>query len=108
MTFRKLVNGDLEYEPMPGADFMAIRKSFDMSRKQFAALLGYTGEERNVYMTIKRYEEGIREVPPMVERLALLLKWYRADHGYLPDLDNGQPGPCAPAMVPDDQPVRAD
>lgn len=89
MTFRPMPDGSLEYEPMAPGDLLAVRKSFDLSRKQFAALLGYTGEERNVYMTLKRYEDGIREIPPMVERLALLLSWFKADHGYLPDLDNG-------------------
>lgn len=64
-----------------------VRTSFGMGRKQFAMLLGYTGEARNMWITIKRYEKGERKIPPMLERLVRLLVWHKSDFGYLPDLD---------------------
>ncbi len=102
MTFRTMPGGDLEYEPMDPDAFEAIRKSFDMSRKEFGTFLGYTGEVRNIYMTVKRYEEGTRPIPPTIERLVLLLKWFHADHGYAPDLDNGERRPRAVTPHADD------
>ena len=30
-----------------------------------------------------------------IERLVRLLVWYKADYGYLPDLDNGERAPAA-------------
>lgn len=70
-----------------------IRTSLGMSRITFGELVGYTGEPRNIETTIKRFETGDREVPPIVERLLMLLLWFRDDHGHLPDLDAGERQP---------------
>lgn len=90
MPFVTVDGGELLYQSMSGADLRAARQEFGMSKIQFGHLLGMTGENRNIHTTIKRYEEGRREIGPMVERLVMLLRWYKADFGYLPDLDAGE------------------
>jgi len=74
-----------------------------MAKKDFGLLLGYTGELRNIYMTIERMERGTRPISPMVERLVTLLVWFKADYGYLPDLDNGRREPMEMPEVFNDQ-----
>ena len=71
-------------------EFNEARQNFGLGRREFGYLLGYTGEPRNIWMTVKRYEIGEREIPPTIERLIRLLVWFKADYGYLPDLDNGR------------------
>jgi transcriptional regulator with XRE-family HTH domain len=93
MPFVTVDGGGLLYQPMAGADLRAARQELRLSKIQFGHLLGMTGENRNIHTTIKRYEEGRREVSPMVERLVTLLLWYKADFGYLPDLDRGERKP---------------
>jgi len=39
----------------------------------------------------------------MVERLVTLLVWFKADYGYLPDLDNGRREPMEMPEVFNDQ-----
>lgn len=80
---------------MSPAEFSEARENFGLGRREFGRLLGYTGEPRNIWITVKRYEEGAREVPPTIERLVRLLVWYKSDFGYLPDLDNGGRAPMA-------------
>ena len=79
------------------------RQNFGMAKKDFGLLLGYTGELRNIYMTIERMERGTRPISPMVERLVTLLVWFKADYGYLPDLDNGRREPMEMPEVFNDQ-----
>lgn len=98
MPFVTLPNGELEHRPMGGAELLGARRVLGMKRTEFGQLLGMTGENRNIYVTIKRYEDGRRDISPMVERLVMLLLWYKADFGYLPDLDRGERFPAvAPA-----------
>lgn len=65
-----------------------VRHSFGLGRREFAALLGYTGEPRNNWVTIKRYETEAREIPPTIERLVLLMRWYHSTYGQAPDFSN--------------------
>lgn len=78
---------------MKPEEFAEARQSFGLGRREFGRLLGYHGESRNVYMTVKRYEVGTRVIPPTIERLVRLLVWYKSDFGYLPDLDRGRREP---------------
>ena len=73
-----------EMSPKELAD---ARKSFGMGRKAFGAFLGFGGDSRNIWITIKRYELGERQIPLPVQRLVRLLVWHKSDFGYLPDLD---------------------
>lgn len=100
MPFVPAENGELQYEPMLGAKLLEARLMLRMKRLEFGHLLGMTGESRNIYSTIKRYEDGRRDISPMVERLVLMLLWHKSDFGYLPDLDHGERLPTkVPAEV---------
>lgn len=74
---------------MDAQEFNEARQAFGMGRREFARLLGYTGSDRNNWITVKRYENGERDIPPTIERLVRLLVWHRSDFGYLPDLTRG-------------------
>jgi transcriptional regulator with XRE-family HTH domain len=89
---------------MSPAEFSEARENFGLGRREFGRLLGYTGEARNIWITVKRYEEGTREIPPTIERLVRLLVWYKSDFGYLPDIDNGRREPMVmPEVFQDGQ-----
>lgn len=90
MPFVPAENGVLQYEPMLGEKLLEARLALGMKRLEFGHLLGMSGDNRNIYSTIKRYEDGRREVSPMAERLVLMLLWHKSDFGYLPDLDRGE------------------
>lgn len=98
MPFVAVQGGGLEYQPMRGAKLLEIRLALGLKRLELGHLLGMTGENRNIYATIRRYEEetGSRTISPMVERLALMLLWHKSDFGYLPDLDRGERLPAVP------------
>lgn len=84
---------------MTPEEFKEARQAFGLPKKDFGLLLGYSGDLRNIYQTVNRYEMGIRPIPEMVERLVRMLVWFKADHGYLPDLDNGR---REPMMMPEE------
>ncbi len=79
---------------MTGPELEEARLSFGMGRREFAELLGYTGSPQNYYKTLERYENGKRDIPPIVERLVLMLVWFKSDFGYLPNLDAGERMPA--------------
>lgn len=89
---------------MTPLEFNDARKSFGLGRREFGYLLGYTGESRNIWVTVKRYETGERDIPPTIDRMVRLLVWFKADYGYLPDLDNGRREPMVmPEVFSDGQ-----
>jgi transcriptional regulator with XRE-family HTH domain len=90
MPFVKQPDGEIEHVPMSGRDMRDLRIALGMARVEFGQLLGFTGENRNIYSMVKRYEEGRRPISPTVERLILMLGWFKEDFGYLPDLDRGE------------------
>lgn len=91
MPFVPAEDGELQYEPMLGAKLLEARLVLGMKRLEFGHLLGMSGDNRNIYSTIKRYEDGQREISPMAERLVLMLLKHKLDFGYIPDLDSGAP-----------------
>lgn len=91
MPFVPAEDGELQYEPMLGAKLLEARLELGMKRLEFGHLLGMSGDNRNIYSTIKRYEDGRRGISPMAERLVLMLLKHKADFGYIPDLDSGEP-----------------
>ena len=78
--------------PMTGEQFAAIRELFGMGRREFATLLGYTGEARTNWLVMKRYETGDREISPLIARLVTMLKWYYDLNGDFPDFTNDERG----------------
>lgn len=75
---------------MTPLEFNEARKLFGVGRRGFGYILGYSGDQRNIWITIKRYETGERKIPPTIDRLVRMLLWYHQDYGFLPDLDRGQ------------------
>ena len=70
------------------------RHSFGLGRKDFGRMmLGFSGDPRNIWVTVKRWENGERAIPENIARLVQLLIWFKEDHGCLPDLDRGTRGP---------------
>jgi hypothetical protein len=78
---------------MTPQEFHDARENFGLGRREFGRLLGYTGDGRNIWLTVQRYEMGKKVIPPTIDRLVRLLVWYKADFGYLPDLDGGRREP---------------
>jgi hypothetical protein len=69
---------------MTGKDLRRIRKSLSLETKDFALLLGYTGNDRNNDLRIRRLEaEDL--VPLYIGRLVWLIKcWFDEHEGTLP------------------------
>lgn len=62
---------------MTGPEFAAIRKSLGLSVVEFGRAFGYQGSDETVSVTVRRYEApNGREIPPWIERLALMYEWY--------------------------------
>jgi hypothetical protein len=69
------------------------RHSFGLGRKDFGKLIGYSGDPRHIWVSVKRMETGERPIPENIQRLVQLLVWFKADHGHLPDFEAGTRGP---------------
>ena len=82
---------------MRPSEFCCIREKLGLSRRQFADILGYSGDSQQIYKTMKRYEMGKRPIPPMLARLVWLLACYNHRAGSLPewpqDIDDLDPQP---------------
>jgi len=74
-----------------------------MAKKDFGLLLGYTGRTPQHLHDHRTDGERNPANLPMVERLVTLLVWFKADYGYLPDLDNGRREPMEMPEVFNDQ-----
>ena len=62
-----------------GDDFRAIRKRLGLSTVEMGRALGYEGQDNTVSVTVRRYESGMRPIPPTI---AVLMGIYRK-HGLL-------------------------
>lgn len=89
MPFVIAADGEFEHVPVPGEFMLECRNRFGMKRVEFGQLLGFTGENRNIYATVKRYEENRRPISPTVERLLIMLRAHHDKTGEVPDLDRG-------------------
>jgi transcriptional regulator with XRE-family HTH domain len=90
MPFVRGRTGEQVYRPMSGTALRDIRHSFGLGKLRFGLLLGFSGTDDNIKNTVRRYEVGSRSISPTIERLALMLAWFKEDFGYLPDLDRGE------------------
>lgn len=57
---------------MTGEDFRAIRQRLGLSLVQWGRALGYAGNRNTLQVAVSRYEDGTRDIPPWIERLALM------------------------------------
>ena len=51
---------------MTGADLKAIRHKLKLSTTELGRALGYEGADNTVSVTVRRYESGMRPIPPVV------------------------------------------
>ena len=57
---------------MTGTELRTIREAFGLSASVMGMALGYSGPKANVAVHMRRLERDAREIPPSVERLALM------------------------------------
>jgi transcriptional regulator with XRE-family HTH domain len=58
---------------MDGKKMRTIRSSQGMTRVEFGHALGYSGDDHNIDRTVKRYEQGEKEIPPWIATVARVL-----------------------------------
>jgi transcriptional regulator with XRE-family HTH domain len=54
---------------MTPSEFRAIRKRLGLSTTAMGRALGYEGRDNSVSVTIRRYEAGMRPIPPAIAKL---------------------------------------
>lgn len=57
---------------MTGAELRAIRQQLGLSLVQMGRALGYAGNRNTLQVSVARYEDDTREIPPWIERLATM------------------------------------
>lgn len=67
--------------------FQQIREEMGLSRRELAALLGYSNPEQD-YNIISRLERGRRDISPICGRLMLLVFDYWKANGKPPDFND--------------------
>lgn len=72
---------------MTGDELVAIRKSFGLSPAKFGRALGYTGDIR---ATMRRYENGSKDIPPWIARLAIMFERHGIPPEWLEGSDDHQ------------------
>ena len=55
---------------MTGADLKAIRHKLKLSTTELGRALGYEGADNTISVTVRRYESGMRPIPPWIAKLA--------------------------------------
>ena len=58
---------------MRGSELLAIREDLGLNRDEMAVELGYRGNERNNTDLMRAYEEGRKQIPLTVARLAWVI-----------------------------------
>ena len=61
---------------MTGAEFKSIRKRLGLSTVGMGRALGYEGQDNTVSVTVRRYESGMRPIPPTVAVLVMMFDRY--------------------------------
>lgn len=59
---------------MTAKQFKKIREKLGLEHFAWGQALGYRGERTTVQRVIRRFESGEREVPPCIERLAVMFE----------------------------------
>jgi len=58
---------------MTPTEFKSIRKRLGLSTVEMGRALGYKGQNNTVSVTVRRYESGMRPIPPTVAVLMTML-----------------------------------
>jgi transcriptional regulator with XRE-family HTH domain len=66
---------------MQGSQLKAIRRQLGLTTRELGAAIGYAGTPNTISVTIRRYEAGMRPIPPWIARLA----WYMGEYGVPPE-----------------------
>ena len=61
---------------MTGPDLKRIRRALGLSTTELGRAFGYEGQDNTVSVTIRRYEAGLRPIPPWIARLASMYDRY--------------------------------
>lgn len=61
---------------MTGAELKSIREAYGLSASAMGRLLGYRGPKANVAVQVRRLERDARQIPPSVEKLALMYEHF--------------------------------
>jgi transcriptional regulator with XRE-family HTH domain len=64
---------------MQGSQLKAIRRQLGLTTRELGAAIGYEGSPNTISVTIRRYEAGMRPIPPWIATLVL----YMQRHGLL-------------------------
>jgi transcriptional regulator with XRE-family HTH domain len=64
---------------MQGSQLKAIRRQLGLTTRELGAELGHEGSPNTISVTIRRYEAGMRPIPPVTAKLLL----YMQRHGLL-------------------------
>jgi transcriptional regulator with XRE-family HTH domain len=66
---------------MQGSQLKAIRRQLGLTTRELGAAIGYEGSPNTISVTIRRYEAGMRPIPPWIARLVL----YMGEYGVPPE-----------------------
>jgi transcriptional regulator with XRE-family HTH domain len=61
---------------MQGTELKAIRRQLGLTTRELGAAIGYAGTPNTISVTIRRYEAGMRPIPPWIATLALYMQRY--------------------------------
>jgi len=53
-----------------GPDLKRVRKALGLSTTELGRALGYEGADNTISVTVRRYEAGMRPIPPWIAKLA--------------------------------------
>ncbi|WP_072375399.1 helix-turn-helix transcriptional regulator [Hyphomicrobium sp. NDB2Meth4] len=76
---------------MTGSELQAIRRRLKLSLVRFGLALGYSGADKNVQTTMRRYEADEKPIPPWIARLAIMFDRYGVPDDFR-DEDERLPG----------------
>ena len=70
---------------MTGDEMKRIRHQLGLSTLELGRVMGYSGADNTVSVTIRRYESGQRPLPPWLGRLLLMLERYGVPDDFMSD-----------------------
>lgn len=68
---------------MTSDELKAIRADLALGVVDFGKALGYTGGDKSITVAIRRFECGMREIPPSIDRLARMYSRFGIPKGWI-------------------------